>query len=261
MIAVILLLATLVLSLTITRVGAVALMLTGISAESARFQARSAFSGVGFTTAEAESVVNHPVRRRIIMVLMLLGNVGVATVIATIMLSFLKTSQTGNWLFNLLLLTGGVGVLWLVAISHWVDRVMSRWVAKALRRWTTLDVRDYVGLLHLSGEYAVSELQVQEGDWLADKRLAEMNLPDEGVLVLGVERPDSTYIGAPVGATKVCAGDVMVVYGPIVRLAELDERRRGRTGVQAHQAAVAEQEERIEEQQAMDPAADNAPSH
>ncbi len=78
MIAVILIIATLVLSLTITRIGAVALMLTGISAESARFQARSAFSGVGFTTTEAVAVVNHPVRRRIVMVLMLMGNVGVA---------------------------------------------------------------------------------------------------------------------------------------------------------------------------------------
>ena len=205
--------------------------------------------------------MNHPVRRRIVMVLMLLGNVGVATVIATLLLSFLRTSQTGNWSRNLILLTGGLVALWLAAASSWVDRVISRWVAKALRRWSALDVRDYVGLLHLSGEYAVLELQIQEGDWLADKHLAELKLPDEGVLVLGVQRPDSTYIGAPIGATKVCPGDVMVVYGPIARLAELDERRHGRTGAQAHQAAVAEQEERIEEQQAMDPAADEAPGH
>ena len=121
-------------------------------------------------------------------------------------------------------------------------------------------MRDYVGLLHLSGEYAVLELQVQEGDWLADKHLAELKLPDEGVLVLGVQRPDSTYIGAPIGTTKLCAGDVLVVYGPISRLAEIDERHTGRAGLQAHQGAVTEQEERIEEQQATDPVADEAPS-
>ena len=87
-----------------------------------------------------------------------------------------------------------------------------------------------------------------------------MKLPDEGVLVLGVERPDSTYIGAPIGTTKVCAGDVLVVYGPMSRLAELDERHTGRAGLQAHQAAVTEQEERIEEQQAADPVAEEAAS-
>ncbi len=258
MIAVILLIVILVLSLTITRIGAVALTLTGISAESARFQARSAFSGVGFTTTEAEAVVNHPVRRRIVMLLMLLGNVGVATVIATLMISLLKTSQSGNWLRNLLLLAGGLIGVWIAGRSRWLDQLLSRWVAKGLRRWSALDVRDYVGLLRLAGEYAVLELQVQEGDWLAGKSLAALKLPDEGVLVLGVQRPDSTYIGAPIGTTIVCPGDVLIVYGPISRVTELDERRAGRAGVKAHQAAVTEQDERIEEQQATDPVVEEA---
>src|ERR671932_1767602 len=75
-------------SLLITRVGAVALMLTGMSRESSRFQARSAFFGVGFTTAEAEAVVTHPVRRRIIAWLILLGNAGVISVLGTLIISF-----------------------------------------------------------------------------------------------------------------------------------------------------------------------------
>ena len=53
-------------SLLAVRVGATALMMTGISWDTASFQAYSAFFGVGFTTKEAELVVNHPVRRRII---------------------------------------------------------------------------------------------------------------------------------------------------------------------------------------------------
>ena len=73
MIAVISLLITLSLSLLVTRIGAMALMLTGMSRESARFEARSSFTGVGFTTQESESVVTHPVRRRIVMLMMLLG--------------------------------------------------------------------------------------------------------------------------------------------------------------------------------------------
>src|SRR6188472_4681707 len=75
-------------SVLVARVGTVALTLTGMSRESARFQARSAFFGVGFTTAEAESVVGHPVRRRIIMWLILLGNAGVISVLGTLVISF-----------------------------------------------------------------------------------------------------------------------------------------------------------------------------
>ena len=70
-------LVVLLVSLLVARVGTVALTLTGMSREAARFQARSAFFGVGFTTGEAEAVVGHPVRRRIIMWLILLGNAGV----------------------------------------------------------------------------------------------------------------------------------------------------------------------------------------
>ena len=55
------------LSLVITRIATTALSLTGLSWEAAKFQARSAFTGTGFTTSEAERVVDHPVRRRVIV--------------------------------------------------------------------------------------------------------------------------------------------------------------------------------------------------
>jgi hypothetical protein len=48
------LLVVLGLSLVITRIATVALAHTGLSSEAARFQARSAFTGTGFTTSEAE---------------------------------------------------------------------------------------------------------------------------------------------------------------------------------------------------------------
>jgi hypothetical protein len=49
----------------------------------ARFQALSAFSGTGFTTREAERIVNHPRRRKIVIYLIMLGNAGIVSVIAT----------------------------------------------------------------------------------------------------------------------------------------------------------------------------------
>src|ERR687886_29527 len=102
--AIVTVLAVVVASLLITRVGAVALMLTGMSRESSRFQARSAFFGVGFTTAEAEAVVSHPVRRRIIAWLILLGNAGVISVLGTLIISF--SGHDENRLTRALVLAG-----------------------------------------------------------------------------------------------------------------------------------------------------------
>jgi hypothetical protein len=190
------------LSLLITRIGTVAFALTGMSREAAHFQARSAFFGVGFTTTEAEQVVNHPVRRRIALWLMILGNAGIVTVLASSVLSFTNSTgaQTGE---RVAMLVGGVLVLLLVARSRWVDRRLSRAIVRALRRWAQLDVRDYVSLLDLAGEYDISELEVEEDDWLADRTLRELHLRDEGVVVLGLQRPGAGYAGAPDGEFEV----------------------------------------------------------
>lgn len=76
--------AVLGLSLLVTRVATTALSMTGLSHPVAKFQARSAFTGTGFTTSEAENVVNHPVRRQIIMILMIMRSAGLVTIIISL---------------------------------------------------------------------------------------------------------------------------------------------------------------------------------
>ena len=71
-------------------------MLTGLSKETARFQARSIITGTGFTTDEADHIVNYPVHRRIALVLVLIGNAGLVTAVSTIVLSFTSTGTAGE---------------------------------------------------------------------------------------------------------------------------------------------------------------------
>jgi TrkA-C domain len=239
-VAVITILVVLFASLLIVRVGAVALALTGMAREAARFQARSAFFGVGFTTAEAESVVSHPVRRRIIAWLILLGNAGVISVLGTLVISF--GSGGGNTLARIALLLAGLLVLGALAASRPVDRMLTRLIRRALSRWTDLDVRDYSAVLELEEGYEVAELLVEGSDWIAGRRLAELTLRDEGVVVLGVHRAVGAYVGAPDGDTLIRAGDVLTMYGRESRVAELDRRARGAAGDAAHATAVGEQE-------------------
>ena len=246
------LLVVVVCSLMVVRVASIALSLTGLSQQLARFQARSAFTGAGFTTTESEKVMQHPVRRRIIMLLMLLGNAGFITAISSLILSFLKTPDspgmfTTVW-FRLTLLAGGLSVLWMVAHSQFVDRHLSRAITAALKRWTDLEIRDYSELLHLSGDYAVAELVVEADDWLADRRLIDLKLSDEGVLVLGVEKPGGQYVGTPRGDYQFTPDDNVLLYGPRDVVASLDERRAGREGNWEHHVAVEQQVKTQQEQ-------------
>ena len=245
MIGVLSLLVALTLSLILTRVAAMALMFTGMSREAAKFQARSAFTGVGYTTNEAEHAVNHPVRRRIIMMLMLLGNIGVATVAGTVMVSFMSTSAATSQqrLIMLSLLAAGLVVMWLVFSSRWVERHMNRVIAWTLKRFTDLDVRDYVALLELARGYAITEMIVDPGDWLAEKSLADLKLSDEGILVLSIRMQDGDFHGTPRGEDIVHVGDTLILYGDIEDIEKLDRRRAGHIGDREHLEAVEEQAE------------------
>ena len=234
-------------SVLITRVATVALTLTGLSRETARFQARSALSGAGFTTSESEQIVNHPVRRRIIMWLMLMGSAGVATVVATAAVSFSGIDTTRDLGLSAVTLVVGLGVLIWAANSRGVDRALQPVIHRLLRRYPDIDTRDYARLLHGAGEYSGMEMAVEATDWMCDRDLAELRLSDEGVLVLGIQRAENgTYVGAPKGWTKVHAGDVLILYGDGHRLSELDERKAGLFGEAAHQQAVQEQAEAYE---------------
>lgn len=212
------------LSLIINRVATVALMHTGMSQNAAAFQARSAFSGVGFTTREAESVVDHPVRRRIIMALMLMGNAGIVTAVATLLLSFLQAGDARGVLERLSLLAVGVGLLWLAAASKWLDRKLYVLISAALKRFSSLDLQDYSSLLHLGHDYRVREVMVGEDYCIVDKRLYELHFKHLGIQVLGVTRKNGEYVGAPAGATKVHAGDKLLCYGQASDFEAIDWR-------------------------------------
>ncbi len=243
MLSILTLLIILTLSILVTRIATVALTYTGLSRQSARFQARSAFTGVGFTTDESEKVVNHPVRRRILFLLMLLGNAGVVTVMSTLILSFIDLGRSQSIAYRVVILVTGLVGLWAVASSQWVDRHLSNLISWALRRYTDLDVRDYSAMLHLAGEYKVSEMQVEPEDWLADRSLKELKLRNEGVMVLGITRRTGEYVGAPLGATRINPYDTLMIYGRASALERLDRRKRGHSGDREHMEQVVRQME------------------
>jgi hypothetical protein len=239
------LLLVLALSLLITRVATVVLTATGMSREAARFQARSAFSGAGFTTRESEAVVDHPIRRKVVATLMLFGSAGVVVAISSTIVGFGGGDVGRKW-WRMLELCVGLLALVFLSRSRWVDRRLTEVISRFLRRYTKLPTRDLAGLLDLAGDYSVIELATADGDWIAGRSLGDLGLRDEGAVVLGLTRPDGRYLAAPTGHTLVRPGDILVIYGRSELLAELDDRPAGPDGDLAHQAAVARQQ-RIEQ--------------
>lgn len=238
-------LLVLALSLIVVRVGAVALMMTGLSEEVAQFQALSAFSGTGFTTTETEGVVSHPARRKTVALLIRFGSAGGVTAISTLMLSLIGAGKATPE--RLLVLLPGVCILLWLARSRSLYHLTTPLVKRLLSRYTTLELHDYADLLHLHEDYRIVEIDIEPDSWLASKQLGKLSLPDEGVQIIGVLRTENDYIGAPSLDYRLNPGDRLVVYGRKRRLQELSTRHSNEET--AHDLAKAEHEKDVKNQE------------
>ncbi len=257
-IAITTLLLVVMIGLLITRFATAALVATGLSRESARFQARSAFTGAGFTTAEAETVVSHPVRRRVVMFLMLAGNAGIALVAVGLLLGFGGAEGASSAGLRVAVLVAGLVAIFFLARNEWFDRRLRSALGRVLSQVSDIEVRDYAQLLHVAGDYVIDELAVEADDWMCHRTLGELRLRDEGVVVLGVER-SGTYIGTPGSETELEALDVLLVYGRAEVIEELDRRRSDPAGQFAHALRAGEQRRlRGEEAARLDASADRS---
>jgi len=204
------LLITIFISFVIVRIGGFALQLTGIEAEIARFQALSAFSGTGFTTREAERVVGHRTRRRIVTILIILGNAGTVTVIATLVASF---TQVGGyvWFFiRLAIIIAGIFGLYQLIIrsdvgQRIIDRLQRPFVKRILR---TSPVTEEI--FHVERDWAIS-LVAMKGD-SKGVGLSVGDITAEGdIEILGINRAGA-YLVRPLMDDKVAPGDRLLVY-------------------------------------------------
>ena len=200
-------------SFLIVRGAAIALMLTGMDYRKARFQALSAFSGTGFTTKEAESVANHPRRRKVITWLIILGNAGIVTVIVTMTSSFVG-SEGYQIPINLLVLIVGIFVIYNIVSRQ---KFMQRWEKYAfnkLRKSHAFEEDATEDLLHLIEGYGLVRVFVKSDSGHLNKSLAECQLKEKGLLILGIER-EKEWIPNPKGDEMIKEEDKLIMYGPL----------------------------------------------
>ncbi|WP_193214366.1 TrkA C-terminal domain-containing protein [Luteolibacter marinus] len=214
MVSLIALLIIVVVALLLVQLGANALVLTGMSRSAAVFQAASAFFGVGFTTREAEMVVDHPVRRRIILHLIIAGNIGLTSALATLVVTLVQTRDAEGhfWLTALLFLAGAVAFGLALNIKL-VKRPLDALMCRMLTRAGVIRALDYEVLLHVKEGFSVSEVEMWEGHPYAGKALHESRPSDDGLVILGIHRADGTFAGAPDKHVVIHPGDVVMVYG------------------------------------------------
>ena len=199
-------------SLLVTRVAVVVLTATGLPKQQARFQARSAFTGAGFTTGESEAIVNDPLRRRVVMMLMLLGNAGIVASAGTLIIGF-GSGGSGPAFGKVAELALGLFALLYASRSRYVDRWLTTVASRAVHRYTRVLALDREELLTLPNGHVVVELPVRRGDAFVERKLETLSLSGQGVTVLGIRSAGAEYESDPPDERVVHAGDTLYLYG------------------------------------------------
>lgn len=214
MLAVLSLLIIILISILVVRICSIALELTGLSPDVAAFQAQSAFSGVGFTTIESEAIVKHPVHRRIVHLLILMGGAGVTTSIATMVIAFV--GQTGHGIaVRAQLLLVGLLIIAVFAKSKHISKVMKKFIVYALKKWTVLRVYDYEEMFGLSEGYMITKITIKRDHPFIGKTLKELSPDLGGLLILAIYRKAGSkkhLIGAPHGEEAIKSNDDLICY-------------------------------------------------
>ena len=205
----ILLIAILV-SFIIVRIGGFALELTGIEPEVARFQALSAFSGTGFTTREAERVVGHRTRRRIVTILIILGNAGTVTVIATLVASFTQVSGYMWFFIHLAIIIGGIFGLYQLIIRSNVGQRILDWLQRPIMNRILTGAPAVEEIFHVEKDWAISLVTIKGSSKSIDQSVADVTTEGD-IEILGIDRAD-TYLARPSREEKIIKGDRLLVY-------------------------------------------------
>jgi len=208
------LLVLITLMVFVIRVAAVALRQTGLEETIARFQSLSAFTGAGFTTRESEAIVNYPVRRQIVTWLIIVGNLGFVTVVATLAASFVHTQgDFGAVIVQVSWLIGILAILWFLILNKRAEAVMCAAIGRYLESTTLLGRRSFHRLLQLADGYSVCEHPVATAWIEADVKLDVSALEELGLMVLAVRDADGKLTSGSSSISGLNPGDALVLYG------------------------------------------------
>jgi len=135
-------------------------------------------------------------------------------------------------------------IVFLAIKSKWVDRGLSKIINRMLKRYTDLEIQDFAAVLHLKDDYKISEKKVSEDDWICNNTLKELNLIEEGIMVLGIDREDEEYFGSPSGNFKILPNDVVTVYGKAEGIKSVYKRKKGYKAEFEHEKFMKKEEKR-----------------
>lgn len=182
--------------------------LTGLEASVSRYQVISMLTNTGFTTDEAQLIIDHPVRRRLSMFLILFGAFSLAVVISSItnILSGdlrLKELMVINVVLLVILMTGKTPF-----IRERLKKKLNSEMEKKLEI-SELPIKD---ALYLDEADLVTDVVIEKNSKFVGIKAADLVERDEDISILFIKR-GKVNIRNKLDEEKIQEGDQLFIYG------------------------------------------------
>ena len=198
--------------------GSIALEATGIERTKARFQCLSAITGTGFTTREAESIVEHPKRRRIAAWLILIGHVGIIAFIILLILG-LRVGLIAPSPLQISIIAIVVIAIALFVKFRIIDKLTNA-IVRLMRKGSPAPYLLTEEILHQAGHYGVARIALGEKAKATGLTLKDTGFGEHGITILAIERKD-TVLPSPEAEERLLAGDYLLCYGRVAEMISL----------------------------------------
>lgn len=196
--------------------------LTGLTDEKARFQVISLITSTGFTTKESELIVNHKTRRRLAQYVMILGYIGMATIISFIAQIIrdvlLKSFSAFDIVICIIVLMALFYFLKHPKIGQYLDSFIEKIIIKNQNK--SMAKRTFWTLVKRKHGYGIYNIFIDESSFLVGRSILESNLRENEIQILNIDK-GSEFISFPRAEYVIEISDNLTVYGKIENITKI----------------------------------------
>lgn len=191
---------------------AILFTLTGMPIEKARFQVVSLLTSTGFTTRESETIVQHPIRRKLARALMIFSYGSTVTFISFIVNLISNSLINPKSTFMLVIFLIFATIFLKSSLMSNIEHVIENSVEHS-RLWKRFN-RKYFNIITKHKGYGICEIHLNESSYLIGKAIKESGLRSKEIEVLSIDKGND-LINFPCESYVFEEDDKITVYGNI----------------------------------------------
>ncbi len=197
--------------------------ITGMTDEKARFQVISMLTNSGYTTKEAELVLDSRIRRKLARFVMMFGYAFTVTIVSTVVNIFLQFRHTliGGAIAFIPIVVLVILLTWLVKKNRWINSMIDKFIRKIANKLIYDEKSNPIIIIDDYGDVVLAKVELMIiPNQLDNITLHDSNIKREYGINIMLKKTDNEEI-LPDANTKFNVGDIIVVMGKKKKIWEL----------------------------------------